>query len=250
MKNLFPLQSALTISILTLAVAVTVSPAADLPEYRPALPTHGPLSLVNRIDVQSLVKRGQGSATVMFDCVVDATGAAAGTIFFRGTPNSDMLGKEVVRRCNQSQFLPAIFRHNPVAVLICGTASLIIQDGKPHLRIYLNQEEGELLKGHDFVAPQFILTAGLSKFRYFHEPPNSSGHGGIGAATIEVDATGHVTSSKVAYDYPPGMGFGPEVAGRITEAAFVPGFRDGKLTPCRFTWSLLYNRFGPTMPTG
>ncbi len=124
-----------------------------------------------------------------------------------------------------------------------------MQDGKPHLRIFLNQEEEDLIKGHDFMAPQFILTSGLSKFRYFYVPPNSSGHSGIGSATIEVDGTGHVTSSKVVYDYPPGMGFGPEVAGRITEAVFAPGFRDGKLAPSRVTWSLIFNRYGPTMPT-
>ncbi len=235
---------------LALGFSPAVASAEKLPEYRPALLTHGPHSLVNLIDTQSLVKRGQGSATVLFNCVVDELGEAAGIVFYRGTPDSDKLGREVVRRCNQAQFTPAIYRHNPVAVLIQGTASLIVLEGKPHLRIFLNQEEQDLIKGRDFIAPQFILTSGISKFRYFYAPPNSSGNSGIGAARIQADATGHVNSSKVAYDYPAGMGFGAEVAGRITEAAFIPGFRDGKATPCEFVWTLIYNRYGPEMPTG
>lgn len=250
MKVCFRLEVLLVLIMLAFAGAPHVSSGAPLPEYRPALLIQGPHSLVNLMDVQSLVKRGQGSATVMFNCVVDSLGFAGGINFYRGTPDSDKLGREVVRRCNQAQFSPAIFRHTPVAVLVCGTASLIVQDGKPHLRVFLNQEETELIKGNDFIAPQFVLTAGLSKFRYFYIPPNSSGHSGIGSATIDIDATGHVTSSKVAYDYPPGMGFGAEVAGRITEAVFIPGFRNGKLTPSRFTWTLLFDRTGPSMPTG
>ncbi len=224
--------------------------AADLPEYRPALLTHGQHSLVNLIDADSLVKRGQGSATVMFNFVVSSLGFAGGINFYRGTPHSDMLGQEVVRRCNQAQFSPAIFRHQPVDVFVCGTATLIMKDGKPHLRIYLNQEESDLVNGNDFISPQFVITPGFSKFRTFYEPPNSSGHSGIGSAAINVDATGHVTSSKVAYEYPAGMGFGQEVAGRVTEAVFVPGFRNGKLTPGRFTWTLTFDRTGPSMPTG
>lgn len=241
---------ALGFSLLSLGVSTLTLSAAGLPEFQPALPVRGPHSLVNLIDTQSLVKRGQGSATVMFNCVVGELGNAGGLEFYRGTPNSDMLGREVVRRCDRAQFEPAVFRHNHVAVLVEGCATLIVKDGTPHLRIYLNQEEEDLIKGHDFIAPQFVLTAGLSKFRYFHEPPNSSGHNGIGEAKIQVDATGHVTGSKVAYEYPAGMGFGAEVAGRITEAVFIPGFRDGKLTPCTFTWALIFETLGPSMPTG
>ncbi len=240
----------LSLSLLALAASSAPSAAESLREYRPALPIRGPHSLVNLIDVQSLVKRGQGSATIFFNCVVDAIGEARGIVFYRGTPNSDMLGREVVRRCDQAQFSPAIYRHNPVAVLIQGTASLILQDGKPHLRIFLNQEDDDLTKGRDFIAPQFVLTSGLSKFRYFYPPPNSSGRSGIGAARLQMDATGRIAGSRVAYEYPAGAGFGAEVAGRITEAAFVPGFRDGKVTPCQFTWTLIFNRIGPEMPTG
>ena len=88
---------ALGFSLLSLGVSALTLSAAGLPEFQPALPVRGPHSLVNLIDTQSLVKRGQGSATVMFNCVVGELGNAGGLEFYRGTPNSDMLGREVVR---------------------------------------------------------------------------------------------------------------------------------------------------------
>lgn len=196
------------------------------------------------------MKRGQGNATVMFSCGVDTLGFAGGGIFYRGTPDSDKLGKEVVRRCDNAEFEPAVFHHTHVAVWISGTVTLIIIDGKPHLRIYPNQEQEDLVKGRDFIAPQFVLTPGFSKFRGFYWPPDASGHEGLAAATLHVDVTGHVTSSTVSYEFPKGMGFGKEVAGRVTEAVFIPGFRDGKVVACKFTWAIVFSGLSPQMQTG
>lgn len=245
------MKKALPLSVLFVCVLLAVrSFAEDLPEYRPALPIRGQQSLINLINVDSLVKRGQGSATVMFSCGVSTLGYAGNGQCFRGTPNSEMLSKEIVRRIDRSQWVPAVFHHNKVGVWISGTATLVVKDGKPHLRIFLNQEEKDLLAGHDFVAPQFIFTAGISKLRYFEWPQNSSFHYGVASTNLDVDGTGQVTHSTVAYEYPEGMGFGAEVAGRVHEARFIPGFRDGKLQPCHFTWSLVFNSYGPQLKTG
>ena len=57
---------------------------------------------------QSLMKRGQGDAVVMFSCGVDTLGNAGGGIFYRGSPHSAMLGREVVERIDHAQFDPAV----------------------------------------------------------------------------------------------------------------------------------------------
>ncbi len=107
-----------------------------------------------------------------------------------------------------------------------------------------------MLKGRDFIAPQFVITAGFPRFRGFYWPQKASGHAGLAAAELSVDATGHVTGSQVAYEFPPGMGFGQEVAGRVTEAVFVPGFRDGKCVASKFEWSIVFSTMSEQMKTG
>ncbi|MBA3962516.1 MAG: hypothetical protein H0X40_11515 [Chthoniobacterales bacterium] len=111
-----------------------------------------------------------------------------------------------MRRCDRAEFDPAVFRHIRVDVWVSGTVTYIIKDGKPHSRIFLNQEEEDLLKGRDFVAPQFVITPGFAKFLGFYGPPNSSGHEGLAEVKLAVDATGRVTGSKVVYEFPPRMG--------------------------------------------
>lgn len=201
-------------------------------------------SLINVINVESLAKRGQGNATVMFTCLVSRLGVSFDGFYFRGTPDSDKLGKELVRRCQFAEFLPAVYHHIPVDVIVCGTATFVIIDGKPHLRIYLNQEQEDLFKGRDFVAPQFVISAGLSKFRGFRPPPEASDHEGITTTALDVDATGKVTASHTTYEYPPNMGFGKEIAGRVRDGVFVPGFRDGHPVASHFEWPMFYRRFG------
>lgn len=116
--------------------------------------------------------------------------------------------------------------------------TLIVKDGKPHLRVFLNQEEKDLIQGHDFVAPQFAAVLGNSKFRGINWPKNAPGHEGMVAVSLDVDTTGKVMSAKVAYEYPEGMGFGRDVVGPIRDALFIPGFRDGRPVRSQFTWVL------------
>lgn len=217
---------------------------------RPALLGRGSRSLVNLINVQSLMKRGQGNATLMFSCGVSTLGNEGGGEYYRGTPNSDMLGREVVERCDQAQSEPAVFHHNRVSTWISGTVTFIGKDGKPHLGVFLNQEEKNLFQGHDFIAPQFAFVPGNYKFRGINWPTNSPGHSGMAAVTLDVDTTGKVLSAKTSYEYPPGMGFGREVVGRIRDALFIPGYRDGKPVRCQFTWALMFNGPGRQMKTG
>ncbi len=214
--------------------------ADNLPEYRPALIANTRRSLINSIDIQSLLKRGQGNATVMFSCLVSQLGISFDGFYFRGTPGSDKLGMEVARRCHLAEYTPAVYKHNLVDVWINGTVTFVIIEGKPHLRIYLNQEKDDLLKGRDFLAPQFVISAGHSKFRGFRPPLKASNHEGIAVAAIEVDASGNVVHSHIAYEYPSKMGFGEEIAGRIRDAVFIPGFRDGHPVDSHIDWPVIY----------
>ena len=206
--------------------------------------------MINLIDVQSLMKRGQGDAVVMFSCGVDTLGNARGGIFYRGSPHSEMLGREVVERIDHAQFDPAVFHHTHVPFGIRGTVAFFIKEGKPHLRIYLNQQDKDLAEAHDFIAPQFAYIPDNSKFRGFYLPRNAPGHDVFAVVTLDVGTDGKVLGSKVVYDYPPGIGFGSEVANRVLDALFVPGFRDGKCVRSQFNWALSFDFLGHQMKTG
>ena len=238
----------LTVAFLSFMAANSI--AADLPEYRPALLGRGPRSLVNLINTESLMKRGQRDAIVMFSCGVNSVGRGYSMQVFRCSPNSEMLQKEILGRIVQAEFEPAVHKHTRVGVWIDGTANFFVVNGKPHLRIFLNQEEADLKHGNDFIAPQFAFVGGNPAFKGIYWPQGAPGREGVGSATLDVDATGKVLSSKVAYEYPAGAGFGAAVAGPVRDALFIPGFRNGKRVQCRFTWSVIFFSRGLQMKTG
>src|SRR5205085_5227481 len=72
--------------------------AEDAAAYRPILLGQGPNSLINRIDGQSLIKNGQKYGLVMFNCLVDKTGKLIVSAFYRSSPNSQLLEREVKKR--------------------------------------------------------------------------------------------------------------------------------------------------------
>ena len=222
----------------------------SLPEFRPALLGKGPRSLVNLINIESLYKRGQRDAVIMFGCYVTSLGDAGAMVNYRCSANSELLQKEARGQCRQSQFEPAVYHHTRADVWITGTINYFIANGKPHLRIFLNQEDDHLKQGNDFVAPQFTFASGNTKYDGIYWPPGAPGFNGVAAVTLDIDTGGKVLSSKVAYEYPPNMGFGPAMAGPIRDAWFIPGFRNGKIAPCRFTWPLVFLGVGRQMKSG
>ena len=221
-----------------------------LPEFRPALLGNGKKSLVNMINAESLFKRGQRDATIMFSCGVSNLGYGFGAQVYRCSPNSDLLQQEVLGRIGQAQFEPAVFRHNHVHVWIDGTVTMVVLKGKPHLRIFLNQEESELKHAGDFISPQYAIVPGNTKFRGIYWPPGAPGHNGLAAVKISVDHTGNVSNPKVVYEYPPNLGFGSAVAGPISDCWFIPGFRNGRIVSCTFTWSVIFFGSGRQMSSG
>src|SRR6266446_2128505 len=161
-----------------LLVSLTLghSYAQDLPEFRPALLGHGRRSLINMIDTESLMKRGQRDAIIMFSCLVGPLGQGGSMDVYRCSPNSELLQKEAMGRCLKSEFEPAVYHHQRTPVVIEGTMAFFIVNGKPHLRIFLNQEEQDLKSGQDFIAPQFAFVSGNPKFKGFNFPPSAPAH--------------------------------------------------------------------------
>lgn len=237
-------------AVLLLGVIAKETAAESLPEYRPALLGTHKRSLINLIDTQSLMSRGQKDAILMFECGITEQGQGVYSRTYRESPNSDLLRKEVMGRMDQAQFEPAVYRHAHVPVFIHGTVSFVVRDGKPHLRILLNQNEDDLKSGRDFIEPQFAFVSGNTKFKGIYYPPQAPGHSGVAALKLSVNATGQVQAASVIYEYPPNMNFGAQAVGPIRDALFIPGFRDGKPVSCQFTWTLIYTGTGRQMNTG
>jgi hypothetical protein len=212
-----------------------------LPLYRPALLGFGPDSVINRIDTQDLIKKGQKDASVMFCCSVAKTGVISNTWTYRGTPDSLLLEQELVRRLDTGGFVPAIYNRQPVHVLFYGTVTFKIVKGKPRLRIFANQEKAELDKESDFVGPQPFLGRD-SKFEGLHYPNDilTNVLTGLVDLSVTIDATGNLKELKLLAEYPPLAGFGRAATEDFRVAKFIPAFRDGKPVECSITLPVYY----------
>ncbi|MBA2269131.1 MAG: hypothetical protein H0W20_00845 [Chthoniobacterales bacterium] len=224
--------------------------AESLPNMRPALLGNHKRSLINLINTEALVKRGQGDAIVMFSCGVSHLGFGYGMQVFRGTPNSEKLQQELLARSRQAQFEPAVHGGVKRGAWIDGTVVFAIVDGKPRLRIFLNQEESELNRNTDFIAPQLVFLPGNTKYKGFRYPPAAPGVAGVGSVFVDMDVNGKVLNTKVTYEHPPNLGFGAAAAGPLYDANFIPAFRNGKPVPCRFTTSVVFQGPASQAKTG
>jgi hypothetical protein len=197
--------------------------AQGLPQFRPALLGHHKKSLINTIDTQGLLKRGQGDGFVMFGCAVSRYGYGYWSRTYRCSANTELLQKEVLGRIDEATFEPAVYKGGRVGVYLTGSVVFAVRDGKPHLRIFLHQEDDELKKGTDFIAPQWAWGApGNTKFDGIYYPPSAPGRAGVASLKLSVNETGQVQAASVAYEHPPGVGFGKQALA-IRDAAFIPG---------------------------
>lgn len=227
-------------------IDVTSSPKAkEIPLYRPALLGSGPDALINRIDTQDLLKKGQKDAAVMFTCSVKKTGEIAWSGTYRGTPNSQLLEQEVLKRLNPAtaaKFIPAIFNRRPVDAIYYGTATFAVVDGKPRLRIFSNQEASELEEENDFVGPQPFFGE-ESKFEGLHYPSKTDAPvlvNGVAELRMRVEDDGILTAIMVLGEQPPFLGFGDAALRDFAKARFIPAFRDGRPTACEVTLPVYY----------
>lgn len=217
------------------------SPSGESPRYRPALLGTGPTSVINRIDTQDLIRKGQKDGSVMFCCSVKGNGEIANTWTYCGTPESTLLEQELVRRLDQALFVPGIYNKEPVHVLFYGTVTFSIVNGKPRLRIFANQEAAELKKESDFVGPQPFVGRD-SKFEGLHYPDDVIGVAvpGLVELAMKVDADGNLKEMRVVSEEPPLVGFRRAASEDFRVARFIPAFRDGKPVECDITLPVYY----------
>lgn len=178
----------------------TVS-AESLPQMRPALLGTGQDSLINLIDTAKLMKKGQGDAVVRFSCYVSPHGESGGIVTYGRSDHSDALAEEVIYECRSARFIPAIYDSRPAWAEMEGTIIFGVINGKPHLRIFLNQEPEHLKKGDDFIAPQEIYRWS-DNFPGFEDPADPALSGAV-VVKLQTDATGKLLSSHVTAQRPP-----------------------------------------------
>src|SRR5438874_6817379 len=232
----------------TVSVA-SPSPAADLPMYRPILLGKGLNSLIDRIDTQDLIKKGQKDALIMFNCAVRKDGGLEWSATYRGTPDSDLLKQELQKRLSPAsdpRFIPAVYNRRLVDAIYYGTVTFAVVDGKPRLRIFSNQEADELAKEHDFIGPQPFFE-NESKFTGFHYPPPEEARvlvDGAAELKVKIDVTGNLQEINVLSEKPPFFGFANAALADFRNAKFIPAFRDGKLVACDVTLPVFYKAAG------
>lgn len=231
--------------------ASTAPPATTtgLPMFRPVLIGQGPSTLINRIDEQDLVRKGQKDALVMFLCAVKKDGEVEWSATYGGTPDSDFLKQELQRRISPAanpRFIPAVHDHQPVEAIYYGTVTFRVVNGKPRLRIFSNQESDELEKEHDFVGPQPFFGDG-SHFTGFNYPQMESGRVPVDGKVqlkMKIDATGNLQEINVVSEEPPLLGFGDAALKDFKDAKFIPAFRGGKPVECEVTLPVFYKASG------
>ena len=231
------------------ASAAPSAPAAGLPMFRPVLIGQGPSALINRIDEQELVRKGQKDALVMFLCAVKKDGEVEWSATYGGTPDSDFLKQELQKRISPAsnpKFIPAVHDHHLVDAIYYGTVTFRLVNGKPRLRIFSNQEAAELEKEHDFIGPQPFFGDG-SGFTGFHYPEMESGRVQVDGKVelkMKVDATGNLQEINVVSEDPSLLGFGDAALKDFRDAKFIPAFRDGKPVECEVTLPVFYKAAG------
>jgi len=128
--------------------------------YRPILLGRGPNSLIDRIDAQDLIKKGQKDALdhVQFArCEKTAVVEWSATYAARPVRISQRTAEENLACGLILRFLFRLFIIiGPVDAIYYGT-SLSRLSTKPRLRIFSNQEAEELKNEHDFMGAAFFL---------------------------------------------------------------------------------------------
>ena len=107
----------LWITSLFLGATFPAEAEVPAPRFRPAVLGSGPDSLVNQIDTQDLLKKGQKDGAIMFCCRVATTGDVGWYRTYLPVPGSDLLEAEVRKRLDKARLAPAIYEHKPVEVL-------------------------------------------------------------------------------------------------------------------------------------
>jgi TonB family protein len=243
---IFPRCVSLFVAVSVVALGV-VCPrelsAETLPDRRPALIGSGPGSLVNLINAQALLEKGQRDAWVMFECAVADDGIAFGANFFTASPDANELKNEIRRRLRQTRFIPAVHNHKRTDAWFAGTAVFVVKDGRPRLRLYAHQDLDEIRRGADFVAPQLIYVPHRD-FSNWPSYPSVARREGAGVVKLRhsVDADGKTTDVQVISDPSPDHQFSEYMKKVLPRLDFMPAYRDGKPAAASYTLTWWFGR--------
>lgn len=224
-------------------IVCLISKGENLPEIRPALVGTGPKAIINLIDTQTLLKKGQRDAAVMFSCNIQPDGVSGRVITYRMTPGGEKFSREVFEKLKQARFIPAVYKHKRVWALLYGTATFTVVGDRPRLRIFLNQEPSELENESDFIAPQPVGFPGTN----YHglEYPSHAGLTnvtGTAVLNLSVDVTGKKKSVSLVSETPPGHEFGKEALKAWNEYHFLPPYRNGKPVEAKANITIYFHR--------
>lgn len=232
--------------IVAAALAALTAPEANLsaqnlPEMRPAVIGPGPRSVVNLINTEELFRKGQRDAWVKINCFILGDGLVDRydlPTAVQKSEGADALKKEVAKALIATRFIPAIYNHQLTGARFRGTVIFAVVNGKPHLRIFANQEMDELKRGSDFIAPQLVWKHGSSFGTY--SPGHAAYLGLQGRVRVRhsVDARGKTTDVQVLSESHAGEGLGQAAREGIRDSTYLPAYRNGKPTASTLTYDV------------
>jgi hypothetical protein len=207
--------------------------ADDRPAMRPALVGSGPKSLINLIGTKHLMERGVQHGAMYFMARVDPNGYPSYSRVWGTTKGLEALRDEVTERLAEARFVPAVYNHQNVYAWFYGTLAFSVVDGKPHLRIFANQELSELQKESDFIAPQAIWLPGkiydTAKWKNPYGTWSTEDKGGAAVLLLSVDASGKIKNVSVdKVDPPDRKSYAEESVKRVEQWLCLPAYRNGK----------------------
>ncbi len=228
--------SRFTKTFLALTIIVVIAckslRAENLPDMRPALVGSGPRSLVNLINAKHLMDRGFQHGAMYFMARVDPNGYPSYSKVW-ATTGIEPLRDEVRERLAEARFVPAVYNHQHVYGWFSGTLAFSVTGGKPHLRIFANQELSELQKESDFIAPQAIWLPGkIYDYAKWKDPFGSwwtADKAGMPNISLTLDASGQVKDAHVE-SLPPGttQAYADAALLIIRQQLYLPAYRNGK----------------------
>ena len=229
MNAAFRFNKTLIATLLATFVAGTLF-AQDM---RPALIGNGPKSLVNLINTKHVMERGVKHGALFFMARVDPNGFPSYSKVWGMTKEAEPLRDELRERLAEARFLPAVYNNQHVYAWFHGTVAFSVMDGKPHLRIFANQELPELQKESDFIAPQSIWLPGKNYDTAQLKDPFGSWMNddkpGTADLLMSTDASGHVKDVRLErVDPPERKAYGEEAVKRVQQWLCLPAYRNGR----------------------
>jgi len=232
--NVTPQFAKRSVVLITVALLAAQSLFGANPgDMRPALIGSGPNSLVNLISTKHLMERGVQHGALFFMARVDPNGFPSYSKVWGMTKETEALRDELRERLPQARFMPAMYEHRPVYAWFYGTLAFSVVDGRPHVRIFANQELPELQKETDFIAPQPIWLPGkIYDYAKLKDPFGSwmnEDKPGTADLLVSVDAAGHIKDVRLErVDPQDKRAYGEEALKLVQQRLCLPAYRNGK----------------------